>query len=165
MDSSPSQIFGGKVRVRVCAVIVENDQILLLKHQGIGEKGFLWSPPGGGVEFGERTENTLIREVSEEIGVEIEIRNFLFFNEYIDHIYHAVELFFEVKIINGEVSLGNDPELKSHNQILKEVKWFNISELKALNNKNLHNALRNLNAVNEILEINGFFKFQNNSIK
>jgi 8-oxo-dGTP diphosphatase len=165
MDSIQTNIFGGKVRVRVCAVIIENNKILLLKHDGIGEGGFLWSPPGGGVEFGENITETLNREVLEETGVEIETGNFLFFNEYIDHQYHAIELFFKVKIIHGEVKLGFDPELSEKDQIIKDLKWFDIRELNQIKEINLHNAFRNLNAVNEILEIEGFFKFRNISIK
>ena len=51
--------FGGKVRVRVGGILIENDQILLLKHEGVGKKEFLWSPPGGGMEFGENAEENL----------------------------------------------------------------------------------------------------------
>jgi len=165
MDSNPANIFSGKVRVRICGIIIQNDRVLLLKHKGIGKGDFLWSPPGGGLEFGENCSETLHRELKEEIGVEVEIRRFLFLNEYIDDIYHAIELFFEVEITNGEVKLGFDPELMPNQQIIQEVKWFSINEITSMSKNNIHSCFSNLNAISELLEIDGFFNFQNISIK
>lgn len=159
MDSLHRDIFGGKVRVRACAVIIKDDQILLLKHEGIGKGGFLWAPPGGGMEFGESLVETLRREAKEEIGATVEIVKFLFFNEHFDNIFHAVEFFFETKITNGPILLGKDPELATDNQILKEVKWFTINDLKIIDQVNLHKALQNLNSVHDMLKIRGFFNF------
>ncbi len=48
---------------------------------GLGPEGYIWSPPGGGVEFKENVEKALIREFREETHTTIAIDEFLFVNE------------------------------------------------------------------------------------
>ena len=55
--------FQGKVRVRACGILIENQRILLVKHRGLGAQGYFWSPPGGGMEFGE---NNLVETFKEK---------------------------------------------------------------------------------------------------
>ena len=71
--------FGGKVRVRACGILIKEDAVLLLKHEGIGKEGYLWAPPGGGVEFNETIETTLKREFKEECGIEIKVEELFVF--------------------------------------------------------------------------------------
>ena len=100
-----SKTFGNKTRIRVCGILIENDEILLVKHKGLGEKGYLWSPPGGEPRFSEDLESALKREFFEETGLLVEVESFLFLFEFIDVPLHAVELFFLVKK-KGFESLG-----------------------------------------------------------
>ncbi len=59
--------------------IITNDEgkILLLKRSDTIDNDRstvgMWSAPGGEVEFGERVEDATIREVKEEVGVDVEI--------------------------------------------------------------------------------------------
>ena len=52
------------------AAIVRDGLLLLVKRRRPPEAGF-WSLPGGKVEFGERVEDAIVREIGEEIGVTI----------------------------------------------------------------------------------------------
>lgn len=90
---SVNQKFGGKVRVRVGGILIEDNKILLLKHEGVGKMEYLWSPPGGGMEFGENAEENLKREFLEETGLNIRVDEMLFMNEFINYKIHAIELF------------------------------------------------------------------------
>ena len=92
----------------------------------------MWSPPGGGVEFGETCEETVIREFMEETGLKTEIKAFLFANEYIDQQIHAIEMFYHVVPVGGSLKLGGDPEMESEKQILEEARFFSMSEIKKL---------------------------------
>ena len=47
------QLYGNRIRVRVCGVCIENGQILLVCHRPILGKNDYWCPPGGGVDEGE----------------------------------------------------------------------------------------------------------------
>ncbi len=62
------------------AVIIDDKQILLCKTLDLA-KGFYFLP-GGHVEHGESVEDTLIRELIEESGVECKIQRFLGCLEY-----------------------------------------------------------------------------------
>lgn len=58
--------------IGVAAVVIENDKVALVRRgrpPAYGE----WSLPGGAVELGETVEKAVIREVSEEIGLEVEV--------------------------------------------------------------------------------------------
>jgi len=58
--------------VGVGAVVLDGDQVLLIKRGHEPLKG-QWSLPGGGVEIGETLEAAVAREVREETGLEIEV--------------------------------------------------------------------------------------------
>ena len=62
---------------RVVGVAIHENSVLL--HQGEGED--FWTFPGGRAEFGETAEQTLKREMQEEIGVEVEVVRLLWFVE------------------------------------------------------------------------------------
>lgn len=51
-------------------VIVKDNKVLLVQQRKEVAKG-LWSYPGGGVENGETLEDAVIREVKEELGVDL----------------------------------------------------------------------------------------------
>jgi 8-oxo-dGTP diphosphatase len=58
--------------IGVAAVLIENDRVALVRRgrpPAYGE----WSLPGGAVELGETLEKAVIREVIEEIGLEVEV--------------------------------------------------------------------------------------------
>lgn len=134
--------FGGKIRIRVCGVLIENNKYLLANHLGINILGDFWCAPGGGLEFGEKIEEALKREFLEEANLEIEVVRFLDFFEYIKPPLHAVELFFEVKRVVGILKLGHDPE--TGNDILKEIRWFSQEELSLFNRDEIHPFYHNL---------------------
>lgn len=132
--------FGNRLRVRACGICMNNDKLLLIKHLNMSTIGYLWTPPGGGVSFGETVEECLIREFKEETGYDIKVGNFLFFYEYIEPPLHAIELFFSVEITGGDILIGKDPELLE-NQIIEEVKFCDDDFIFQENKDALHGAI------------------------
>jgi len=155
--------FGGKVRARVGGILIENNKILLLKHEGVGKKEFLWSPPGGGIDFGEDAKKNLEREFVEETGLKIEVRELLFINEFMNDKIHAIELFFRVEKTGGILKLGKDPEM-GNQQILSDLVFFDENKLINTETDYLHNMFIGINKPQEVLNLKGYFKFVNNSI-
>ena len=153
-----NEIFGGKVRVRVCGICIEKNSILLIKHDKLGELDELWAPPGGGVNFNETMEDALKREFYEETSLKITVNKFLCVNEFHSGNLHAVELFFEVSILDGSLKIGLDPELNADQQIIKDAKFVTFEDLQLIPNKKRHNILQG--SVNEeyILNMKGHFK-------
>ena len=97
-------------------IIIHNDKVLLVNTRRTN-KCYL---PGGGVDIGEKTKTALKREVKEETGLDIDIKNFMGFKEeffYYDPLdeafhsflffYHCAPLTFDLlendKIDDGEV--------------------------------------------------------------
>lgn len=76
------------IGVGVGAVISDDDGRLLLALRGPGaqnERG-MWEFPGGAVEYGETLQAALRREMREEFGIEVEVKELL---EVADHLLPA----------------------------------------------------------------------------
>lgn len=151
-------IFGGKVRIRVMGLYCDQDKLLLINHSGLNTQNEYWMPPGGGVEFGETCEEALIREFKEELNVQISVGTFLFFNEFISEELHAIEMFFEISSLTGNLKLGIDPEMKEK-QILNQYDFVQVDSLKNGNNDILHPVLLNLQKLEDLFVYRGFLKF------
>jgi len=95
-------------RVRVAAIILQDDKILLAKHKKAGQT--YWVPPGGGVDFGESLEDALQRELFEEADVHIRVGQLVMVHDSIppDLHRHIVNIFFMAEIVSGEVKVGTD---------------------------------------------------------
>lgn len=159
-NQNDKTIFSGKLRVRVCGLLEKDGKILLLKHQSIGPAGYLWSPPGGGVEFGESMHEALEKEFLEETNLSIKIDRYLFINEFISSEHHAIEVFFKVNYISGELILGSDPELSPENQILTEAKFFGLEELEKIPENAIHNAFNATDKRDQIMDVDGLLTFR-----
>lgn len=158
--------FGDRLRVRVCGICIQNGSILLIKHQGVGEKGIFWAPPGGGMNFGESVEECLIREIKEETGLDIAIRKFLFVHEFLSPPLHAIELFFEVDpLIKSMLTTGKDPEMNPDKQIIQEVKFMPFSEISRGEKSLFHNIFSMAGNPEDLLQMTGYFKYENSNKK
>jgi len=103
----------------VAALIKEKDQILIAQRHSKDPLAGKWEFPGGKLETGETPEECLVREIREELQVEIEFGSF-----YDDNVYgfkdQAIHLlFYWAEIMNGEVT----PVVHD------DVKWITIKEL------------------------------------
>src|SRR5688500_10579940 len=95
--------FANKVRVRVCGICLQNNKVLVVIHFPITTNKPVLSPPGGGVDFGESIKDCLVREFREETGFIVKPGRFLYLYEFIEKQMHAIEIFFEVSILDGEL--------------------------------------------------------------
>jgi 8-oxo-dGTP diphosphatase len=103
--------YGNRIRVRACGVLLQDRTYLLVNHSGLNEENTFWHFPGGGVDPAETITQALKREFREETGLQIEVQDFIKTNEHIVPPLHAVEFFFKVKTIAGQLQVGQDPEL------------------------------------------------------
>ena len=64
-------------RAIAIAVLRRGDEILVSEVPDPTKNITGWRPPGGGIEFGERGAETVVREIDEELGVRIEDPRYL----------------------------------------------------------------------------------------
>lgn len=101
-------------------MILDNlGRILLVKRGRPPKKGF-WDIPGGFFEFNETAENGLVREIKEELGIEIKSWNYYCSQpdtyRYKGIIYETLSLFFLCRVSGREdFRVGGD---------VKEIGWF-----------------------------------------
>lgn len=118
-------------RVSSRAVIMRDGKLLVFKRKrfDLEEGEFLeyYSIPGGGVDVGEGIEEACIRELKEEMGVDIELKKKIaikFANHHENHVFVA-------EITRGEPYFVPDSEEAltqgPFNQF--EVRWVPVSEL------------------------------------
>ena len=122
------------IRNAVRAVILRNDQLLLLKKTG-GDRGERYALPGGAQDLGETLAQALERECLEEIGSAIEI---LALMNVADHFKtretdppstrHMVEFLFRCSVPDDYVAHNGIKPDKS--QI--DVVWVNLAKLVAM---------------------------------
>jgi 8-oxo-dGTP diphosphatase len=146
-------VYGNRIRVRVCGMCWENNQVLLVNHAKVAPVDF-WAPPGGGVEFGSSLEENLKREFVEETGLEIRQGAFLFGCEYINPPLHAVELFFAIHITGGKLKAGTDPELP----IIQGARFWKPEEIAGIPDHNIHGIFRFARNEEEFRKLSGFYR-------
>lgn len=130
MDKAIQELYGGRIRIRACGILIHEEKILLLNHSGLNSENTFWNMPGGGVEENETAEQAVAREFREEVGLDIHVERLVFLQEYINDSLHAIELYFEVSSLSKKAILGFDPELN----ILTDLDWKTFEEIKNLPN-------------------------------
>jgi 8-oxo-dGTP diphosphatase len=91
-------------RVRVAALIVLDGQVVLVRHRAHSSTYHLL--PGGGVDYRETVEEALVREVTEETGLRVEIGRPVFVNDTIDPngSRHVINLTFLATVVGGAIT-------------------------------------------------------------
>jgi len=117
-----------------CGALIINDKNeTLLGKRGPKSKNEvgIWSKPGGAVEFGERVEKAVVREIKEELGVDIKLIKLLSFTNHIikKEDQHWVTLNYLAKIIKGKPRIMEPAKIS-------EIKWFKLNDLPANTNQN-----------------------------
>ncbi len=110
-----------------CGAVIlnEKNEILLMKRgRACRSKIGWWSIPGGSVDFFEKIEEALKRELREEIGVDIEIIKQLTLTEYFnkEEQQHWVSPQYLCKIIKGTIE-NKEPDK------CEEIRWFSLERL------------------------------------
>ncbi len=109
-----------KIIIVVSGLIVNKDKKFLLtkrvdKNSHNNNK---WQIPGGGLEFGEKPEKTLKREIKEELGVEIKII------KLIPKIFSENFGDYQLIFINYLCQLKNEKSTIALNEEASEYGWF-----------------------------------------
>ena len=153
MNPEITSQYGNQVRVRVCGLCWKDGGLLMVNHRGLTHGDF-WAPPGGGLEFGNTVHECLQKEFLEETGLRITIKQFLFACEFVKNPLHAIELFFEVEAIDGNLQKGDDPELA----MIEEVLFMQPEEIARVPIPSLHGIFGLVPTPEDLKTLTGFFR-------
>ena len=111
--------------IDVVAAVIQNEEgkILIAQRNLKKSQGGLWEFPGGKIEPNETKEEAIIREIKEEMDIDIEAKKFIgqkVFN-YPDKDINLIAI--ECKQIKGDIKLNEH----------EDIKWVNKNELRNFN--------------------------------
>ena len=105
--------------VKVVAAIIIHENKIFATQRGYGEIKDGWEFPGGKIEPGETPQEAIVREIKEELDIEIKVKDFLETVEYDYPTFHLSMDCFFCTIKSGELVL------KEH----EAAKWLTVETL------------------------------------
>ena len=104
--------------------VLKDGKILLIRRKYDPFKG-KWALPGGFVEYGERVENTVVREVYEETGLKTKIIDIIgvYSDPNRDPRGHTITVAYFLDIHDGKLRSGNDAS---------DAQFFDLKDLPKL---------------------------------
>lgn len=115
----PNQLGDEMKTIKVVAAVIQDKSKYFSTQRGYGEYKGGWEFPGGKVESGESDEAALIREIREELKIDISIENYLGTVEYDYPSFHLSMACYVCKIIAGQLTLVEH----------LAAKWLTVGEL------------------------------------
>ncbi len=107
-----------------CAIILRNDKILVAQRSASMKQALKWEFPGGKIEANETSEQCLLREIKEELNLEIEIIQQLDTHVY-DYGNFSIQLMpFVCKYVSGDILLAEHIDYRwLHKAELPSLDW------------------------------------------
>ena len=119
---------GAVFNYRVAAVIEINGHVLI--HKQVKDQH--WALPGGRVELMEDSQTSILREIKEELGYEVQVDRLLWFTEnffiYNSKNYHEIGLYYKVSLIDENFSFTTEPFYGEEGDRLI-YQWVQIDQL------------------------------------
>lgn len=122
-----------KLNVRAGGVIIHNNKILT--HRNINKDHYCL--PGGRIEIGESSEQTIKREIYEELGKEIEITGYLAtienFFEMENKKYHEIFFLHRIEFENEEDKKINYTMHNAEGKEYLQYEWLDLDKIEEYN--------------------------------
>ena len=112
--------FAPMKRIEVVAGIIKDGNKIFATQRGYGEQKGFWEFPGGKMECGETPQQTLERELKEELAIHVNVGDFLCTVEHDYPAFHLTMHCYFCTIVGGKA-----PELLEH----EAAKWLAPAEL------------------------------------
>lgn len=127
---------GAELHRSVRGIIKKDGGIILIHRIKPREDGTFreyYVIPGGKMEEGESEEQTVVREVFEELGIKIEAEKKII--EYNSDYDNSIQMFYLCKYISGDIGTGNGPEItdKSLYKGIFEPVIIKLEEIEKIN--------------------------------
>jgi 8-oxo-dGTP diphosphatase len=109
-------------QIAVGAIVVKDDRLLMIQRSNDPGAG-LWSLPGGRVEHGEYLAQALRREVAEETGLAVEVRDLVGILEVVGDPHYVILDYF------AEVTGDREPVASDD---VSDARWVALDEVATL---------------------------------
>lgn len=108
--------------IEVSAAIIKKDENILIAQRGRNKsQGLMWEFPGGKLETNETAEESLVREIKEELNIDIEVGD-----RFGENIYEYPSGKIKLIAFHAKWTSG-DLKLLEH----EKIKWVKVNELTA----------------------------------
>ncbi|MCM3666137.1 NUDIX hydrolase [Mesobacillus subterraneus] len=116
---------------RVAAIMIVDDHVLI--HKQVKDKH--WALPGGRVELLEDSQTSIVREVKEELGIDVKVDRLLWFTEnffdYNNKNYHEIGLYYKVSPTGGRFTFQSEAFFGEEGDRLV-YQWVPIDQLEKI---------------------------------
>lgn len=114
----------GIIRLRVVALIIHNNSVLIVEHTINNESW--WCFPGGRQEFGEKQTDAIMRELKEELNIQIFPIRLLYIAEFMPKNGQATEFYWLCECRNTEF------EITKCDKAVTNTRWVSLDDLQNL---------------------------------
>lgn len=114
--------------IKIVIVFIQNSEGKFLIQKTSKQKGSVWATTGGLVSSGYTSDETIVKEIEEELGLTID------FNE-LKHFYNEKReyAFQDAYYLKKDIDIN---DIKLQEEEVEFVKWLSIDEIKELINNN-----------------------------
>lgn len=129
-EVSPDEV---TIRLTTYAIIIDDEKILLTKQH---DRGYYL--PGGGVEIDESFEAAVIREVKEETGIDVIVKEFVTMKDILFKVtfrepqetWRAIIVFYLCEKVGGHT---DDSDISKHEELYTQgTEWVPLGQLDTL---------------------------------
>ena len=116
---------------RVAAIMIVDNHVLIHKQA----RDEYWALPGGRVELLEDSQTSVVREVKEELGIDVKVDRLIWFTEnffdYNNKDYHEIGLYYKVSPIIGSFNFQKEEFFGEEGERLI-YQWVPLSQLEKI---------------------------------
>lgn len=124
-------------------IVLDNKLLVFFRKKIIDNQVFTYyAIPGGHVEVGETLEETVIRELKEEMNIDIEVLCYLGKIE----IDNKEEYYFHCKMVGGQLKFGGEELDRCNDSDYYEIRWIGVDEI-------LNSDIRAIEFVKSVMNI------------
>jgi ADP-ribose pyrophosphatase YjhB (NUDIX family) len=118
-----------QISLGVRVIIIGGDKFLIMSQRKTNGRE-VCILTGGGIEASEDIFTAARREVFEECSINVKIQKLLYIKELFAPDLRSFEFYVLGKMLSGKLGIGYDPELPQDDQVLKQIIFMPINNLK-----------------------------------
>lgn len=107
----------------IACIAYENDKVLIAHRNPVGQMGNRWEFPGGKVDGDESEEEAIIREMTEEFGITVQVLSKITTGSFVHNGKESLLEVYQIKVPHDGIETKY--VLTEHS----EYKWVNINDI------------------------------------